>query len=748
MAGFQAPPKPHHGQSVSFASGYGPSNGQGIHGSPNGVGGYGGRGGGRGRGRGGYGGGVSSRFGDSARNSSYQEGGGGGRGYGSYSSPRQGGFGGGRGRGGGFGGRGGGFGGRGRGGYSGGGGGGGSGFRYSAPRGPPPMAEPNIASRDEQYERRVFADCKRTSGINFELYDRIKVHVSGVPKSQPIENFSDCKQLDPILLDNLKLCLYKKPTPIQKYTIPILLQGNDVLGSAQTGSGKTAAFLLPAIQKILNQRRSNSLPKPPDVSQFTQVSQFRPPIFPYVVVLAPTRELAVQINSDAMKYTYRTGVRPCVVYGGTRRVSQLVELEQGCEILTATTGRLMDFCGECARVMMNCVHTLILDEADRMLDMGFRTDIDRIVREFGMPDRSKRQTVMFSATFESDVQQVARVHLKDKSVGAPYAFVSVGEVGSTTDLIRQEFVQTHHFSEKVQKLVDLCTNGSVSKALVFTNTKRSAHELAGILESELERGVAAAITGDHSQEHRSTTLSAFRNGSVKFLVATDVASRGLDIPEVSHVINFDAPHHIDNYTHRIGRTGRSGKSGVAISFMGDRTSSDMVAALVKLLKNSDSEQHIPEWLQRVGSRGFVSRGGGGFRGGYGGGSHDIRRPQYGGGGYSGGSRYGNAPSSTMGGRGRGFGGPGRGRGGRGRGTGRFFGGGQHSGSGYGDRGGGYNPSSSGAPGGRGRGGFSGHGQGRGRGGYGMGGSSFSGGRGGRGGGYGAHSSQDGGYRRY
>jgi len=407
--------------------------------------------------------------------------------------------------------------------------------------------------RDEQFESEVFANVRR-SGIDFEKYKKVKCKATagGEELPQSVQEFKDIK-LHEVLMDNLKLCSYAKPTPIQQHAIPILLNGFDMLGCAQTGSGKTAAFLLPSIQRVLEMAEQGSLPSPPQTDQYrTRPSRTS---YPYVLCVGPTRELVHQIFKEAQKFAYRTGLRPQCVYGGTRRGDQRAALQRGCEILVGTTGRLNDFIQD-ETVGVQNVQCLILDEADRMLDMGFKPDIDNIMRS-GMPDRTKRQTMMFSATFPTAVQEIARAYLKSKESGSnPYAYVRVGRVGSTVEFIDQQFRHVPRFPDKMDCLINDAK--TVQKALVFVNTKRGVDEVCNNLQG---LGISAAsIHGDHSQETRMSSLAALKKGDVKMLIATDVASRGLDIPEVSHVINFDVPRGheaLDSYTHRIGRTGHS-----------------------------------------------------------------------------------------------------------------------------------------------------------------------------------------------
>jgi ATP-dependent RNA helicase DDX3X len=402
-------------------------------------------------------------------------------------------------------------------------------------------------------------------------------------------------------------------------------------------------------------------------------------------VLSPTRELSSQIYDEARKFTYQTGLRCVVVYGGAPVVNQLRDMERGCDILVATPGRLSDLI-ERGKVSLEQVHYLALDEADRMLDMGFEPQIRRIVEGENMPRTGERQTLLFSATFPKEIQRLAADFL------ANYVFLAVGRVGSSTDLIVQhiEYVAAN---DKRQTLLDLV--GTVEGlTLVFVETKRGADALEDYL---IRNGFAAtSIHGDRSQAEREMALRNFRSGRTPILVATDVAARGLDIPHVTHVINFDLPTDIDDYVHRIGRTGRAGKKGLATAFFSEKDTG-LAKGLAELL--TETNQEVPGWLQGYASRapayGQKSRRGGGNRFG----GRDFRRDaggaysNYGGGGAGG---YGAPAGGAYG--GGGFSSYGGGRGGYGGGGGGYpaaagyggapaYGGGGYGAGGYG--GGGY-----------------------------------------------------------
>ena len=436
-----------------------------------------------------------------------------------------------------------------------------------------------------------------TTGIKFDDYDKIPVEISGRDSQgiTPIERFKDAN-LHSLIIDNIDRAGYVKPTPVQKHSLPCILSGRDLMACAQTGSGKTAAFLLPVIQQMV---LSGPPPLPANAGG-SYASQRR--AYPVALVLAPTRELAIQIFDEARKFCSNTGIRPVVLYGGADVRLQLRELERGCDIVVACPGRLLDLMQR-ARVSVSLVQHLIFDEADRMLDMGFEPQIRDIVEGSGMPE--KRQSIMFSATFPKEIQRLARDFLYD------YVFLTVGRVGST----HQSITQSLRFTEENEKYRELSRvikdqGANAGLVLVFVETKRKADELEHSLSSQ--GFPSTSIHGDRLQEDREDALRQFKSGRRPILVATDVAARGLDIPNVNLVINYDLPKSIDDYVHRIGRTGRAGNVGRAISFVND-AARPVLKDLLQLIE--EAKQEVPDWF-----RSFVDRctGRGGSRGGRGG----------------------------------------------------------------------------------------------------------------------------------
>lgn len=444
---------------------------------------------------------------------------------------------------------------------------------------------------------------QENAAINFDAYEDIPVEATGNNVPPPAGTFADI-DLGEALNLNIQRCKYVKPTPIQRHAIPISLAGRDLMACAQTGSGKTAAFCFPIISGIMRGR-------------YVQRPRGRT-AYPLALILSPTRELSIQIHEEARKFSYQTGVKAVVAYGGAPINQQLRELERGVDILVATPGRLVDLL-ERARVSLQIIKYLALDEADRMLDMGFEPQIRKIVEQTGMPPCGLRQTMLFSATFPKEIQRLASDFLSN------YIYLTVGRVGSSTDLIVQR-VERVHESDKRSHLMDLLHaqrengfHGKQALTLVFVETKRGADSLENWLYTN--GFPATSIHGDRSQQERELALRSFKSGRTPILVATDVAARGLDIPHVAHVINFDLPNDIDDYVHRIGRTGRAGNTGLATAFFNENSSS-LARPLAELMQ--EANQEVPAWLTHYASR---SHGGGRSRrsGGSRFGGRDFRR---------------------------------------------------------------------------------------------------------------------------
>ncbi|KAF2499414.1 DEAD-domain-containing protein [Lophium mytilinum] len=351
---------------------------------------------------------------------------------------------------------------------------------------------------------------KQHTGINFEKYDDIPVEASGQGVPEPVTRFTN-PPLDDHLLTNIGLAGYNVPTPVQKYSIPIVMGGRDLMACAQTGSGKTGGFLFP----ILSQAFQTGPSAPPQQAAGGYGYGRQRKAYPTSLILAPTRELVSQIYEEARKFAYRSWVRPCVVYGGADIGSQLRQIERGCDLLVATPGRLVDLI-ERGRISLCNIKYLVLDEADRMLDMGFEPQIRRIVEGEDMPPTSARQTLMFSATFPRDIQMLARDFLKE------YIFLSVGRVGSTSENITQK-VEYVEDIDKRSVLLDILHTVGTGLTLIFVETKRMADSLSDFL---INQGFpATSIHGDRTQREREKALEMFRTGRCPILVATAVAAR-------------------------------------------------------------------------------------------------------------------------------------------------------------------------------------------------------------------------------
>ena len=379
--------------------------------------------------------------------------------------------------------------------------------------------------------------------------------------SAPTVRFSDFG-LAPEILRALTDQGYVHPTPIQAAAIPIVLQGRDVMGAAQTGTGKTAGFSLPIIQLLMAHANASMSPA-------------RHPV--RALVLTPTRELAVQVAENVKAYAQHTPLRSTVVFGGMDMKGQTIILKGGVEIVIATPGRLLDHV-EQKNVSLGQVQMLVMDEADRMLDMGFLPDLQRIINM--LP--KKRQNLMFSATFSTEIKRLANSFLDDPVV------IEVARSNATADKVTQVVYKVAE--ENKRDVVEHLIRGrDLKQVLVFSNTKIGASRLSRHLE---QGGIkATAIHGDKTQQERMAALDAFKKGEIDVLVATDVAARGLDISDLPCVINFDLPYNAEDYVHRIGRTGRAGASGDAISVYADKDER-LLVDIEKLIKQTITRSEL------------------------------------------------------------------------------------------------------------------------------------------------------------
>ena len=398
--------------------------------------------------------------------------------------------------------------------------------------------------------------------------------------------------LDPLILKAISDKGYTKPSPIQAQAIPAVLEGGDVMAAAQTGTGKTAGFTLPILHRLASGKRARD-------------KQVR------TLILTPTRELAAQIADNVQTYGKHLKLCSHVIFGGVKAPPQIRKLKFGCDILIATPGRLLDLLNQGA-VKFDRLEVLVLDEADRMLDMGFIRDIKKIIA--ALP--RKRQNLLFSATFSPDIRKLAKDLINNPTE------ISVSPRNTTAETVKQ-FVCPVDKSKKSDALVRLIETNKWEQALVFSRTKHGANRLATFLD---KKGISAsAIHGNKSQGARTRALNGFKNGSVSILVATDIAARGIDINQLPQVVNFDLPEQAEDYVHRIGRTGRAGKSGTAISLV----CADELYYLVEIeklikkkierreIKGCEPQTPVPEAElgARIPKPKKAQRGGGGGQGG-------------------------------------------------------------------------------------------------------------------------------------
>ncbi len=363
--------------------------------------------------------------------------------------------------------------------------------------------------------------------------------------------------LDRRIVAGIQAVGYTTPTPIQQQAIPVVLQGRDLMGLAQTGTGKTAAFALPILQRLTTGSRRRVR----------------------VLIVAPTRELAEQIHQMTVDLGRQTGLRSVAVYGGVSKAAQVSALRRGVEIVIACPGRLLDLVGD-GDIDLSRVEVLVLDEADRMCDMGFLPDIRRILKL--LP--AQRQTLFFSATMPADIRHLADSILKDPVT------VQIGQLAPVQTVSHALYPVPDQLKKNL--LLAMLQQTPTGRVLIFTRTKYRARNLARDLEKRGYR--AAALQGNMSQNQRQRAIDGFREGKYDILAATDVAARGIDVSDISHVINFDIPDTADAYTHRIGRTGRAHQSGEAFTLAG-QADEPMIREIEKLLGSKIERRRLPDF---------------------------------------------------------------------------------------------------------------------------------------------------------
>ncbi|KAL2128862.1 hypothetical protein VTI74DRAFT_8549 [Chaetomium olivicolor] len=419
-------------------------------------------------------------------------------------------------------------------------------------------------------------------GLDFSKIAEIELFQEGPARVEPISSFKDAG-LHPAMLKNVELAGYETPTPIQRYCLPAIHMGYDCIAIAQTGSGKTAAYLIPILNKLCGKAKKLAAPRPNAATSGTYRAE------PLVAIVVPTRELAVQVFNECRKFCYRTMLRPTVVYGGGGIRDQEAQLQKGCDIIIGTPGRLVHFINKPDRLSLRRVRYVVIDEADEMLDQDWKEDLDKIMTG-GEQEEGNIHYMLFSATFPKAARELAKSHLAETHVR-----LRVGRAGSTHGNIKQSLVYVD-LSMKKQALIDLLKSLPPTRTIIFVNSKRTAEEVDDFLYNQ---GMpCTSMHGDRNQKEREASMRGFRAGQWPILIATGVSARGIDVRNVMHVINYDLPSMdhggIEEYTHRIGRTGRIGHRGLATSFYSDR---DEAIASVLTRTLLETNQEIPDFLQ-------------------------------------------------------------------------------------------------------------------------------------------------------
>ncbi|KAI1408076.1 P-loop containing nucleoside triphosphate hydrolase protein [Hypoxylon sp. FL1857] len=449
--------------------------------------------------------------------------------------------------------------------------------------------EGDVGPENKNLEIQLFGhpDERYGAGVDISKITEITVSQEGEKRIIPVFEFEDAG-LHPIMLKNIEMAGYSKPTPIQKYCIPAIQMGYDLIAIAQTGSGKTAAYLIPILNHLMGKAKKLAAPRPSPQEFENKTAEFVR-AEPLVLVVCPTRELAVQIFDVARKFCYRTMLRPCVIYGGGPLREQLQQIGRGCDLLIATPGRLLDVMERTHLLTLRRLRYMVIDEADEMLDLDWQEDFEKIFTG-GEHEEADVKYMLFSATFPKAVRKLAKEHL-----AMNHLLVRVGRIGSTHANIKQDVVYVRQELKK-EALIDLLYSMEPGRTIIFVNNKRMADELDDFLFHK--NMPCTSIHSDRTQREREDAMRAFRFGKTPLLVATGVSARGIDVHNVAHVINYDLPSAdhggIREYIHRIGRTGRIGHTGAATSFYTDRDES-LAEDLTKTLM--ETKQAVPDFLQ-------------------------------------------------------------------------------------------------------------------------------------------------------
>ncbi|KAI1140862.1 P-loop containing nucleoside triphosphate hydrolase protein [Hypoxylon sp. FL0543] len=449
--------------------------------------------------------------------------------------------------------------------------------------------EGEVAPENKELEIQLFGrpEERYGAGVDISKITEITVDQEGQERVVPIFDFGDAG-LHPIMLKNIEMCGYKMPTPIQSYCIPAIKMGCDLIAIAQTGSGKTAAYLIPILNHLMGKAKKLAAPRPTR-QEFAEDPTMYVRAEPLVLIVCPTRELAVQIFDEARKFCYRTMLRPCVIYGGGPLPDQLRQIGRGCDLLIATPGRLLDIMERTHLFTLRRLRYMVVDEADELLDLDWQDDFQRIFSG-GDLEEGDVKYMLFSATFPAAVRKIAKEHLAMNHVR-----IHVGRIGSTHGNIKQDVIFVRQELKK-NALTDLLYSMEPGRTIIFVNSKRMADELDDFL---FHKGLpCTSMHSDRTQREREDAMRAFRFGKTPILIATGVSARGIDVRNVVHVINYDLPSAdhggIQEYTHRIGRTGRIGHIGYATSFYTDRDE-PLAEALTKTLM--ETKQAVPDFLQ-------------------------------------------------------------------------------------------------------------------------------------------------------
>ncbi|KAJ5766797.1 uncharacterized protein N7511_004413 [Penicillium nucicola] len=446
-----------------------------------------------------------------------------------------------------------------------------------------------VGPPNEELEKQLFrGSLIQRVGDRLSDLNAYAVRIDSGTTIHPATKWEDAG-LHPVVLENIALCQYNAPTAVQSYAVPAILAGHDLISVAQTGSGKTAAFLIPIISKLMGKTRKLAAPRPNTAEGFNAATD-AVRAEPLVLIVCPTRELATQIFDEARRLCYRSMLRPCVVYGGAPSGLQREELQKGCDILIATPGRLLDFMRQ-TRILSLCrVRYTVIDEADELLQPDWEDDFRRIMSGGDINEDADHHYLMFSATFEKQPQKIAQEYLSDN-----YVRLRVGRAGSSHTNVTQHIIYADN-DMKMRALYDLIVSMPPVRTLVFVNSRDQVDFVDDFLYNS---GIpSTSIHSGRTQREREDAIRAFRTAKCPVMVATGVSARGLDVINVLHVINYDLPsaRHggINEYVHRIGRTARIGNEGLASSFYNDRNE-DLATDLVKSL--IECKQQVPDFLE-------------------------------------------------------------------------------------------------------------------------------------------------------